>query len=291
MMNKFENFIINYGYNKMDTQENYIGPRDDSFSDMIKNLLLSGKLKPEYTDLIIENGRDVYSQVFTHPSVDSNNNYEIYEILGDSTINSCMVWYFYRRFPQLNSPSGVKVIARLKINYVSKNIFYRFAESINFWKFISADANTRQTKMKPTLEDVFEAFFGSTQYLIDKYIRQGAGYSICYNIIANMMDAIDISLKYEDLFDAKTRLKETFDMFSKDGIGQLKYENEKIEQIQYVTVYRIVQSGPKRGKYPIGKGSASLKPDAEQRAAEDAIRNLAKMGYKKPIPEFYKTLN
>ena len=275
----------------MDIQDNYIGSRDTDFSDMIKNLLLSGKLKPEYTDLIFDKGQDVYSQVFTHPSVDSKDNYEIYEILGDSTINSCMVWYFYRRFPQLNSPAGVKVIARLKINYVSKNIFYKFAEHINFWKFISADANTRQTKMKPTLEDVFEAFFGSTQYLIDKYIHQGAGYSICYNIIANLMDTIDISLKYEDLFDAKTRLKETFDMFSKDGIGQLKYENEKVDQIQYVTVYRIVQSGPKRGKYFIGKGSASLKPDAEQRAAENAIRTLVNMGFKRPVPEFYKTLN
>ena len=45
-----------------------------------------------------------------------NENYEPIEILGDSIVNCCIVWYLSRRFPQLNCQDGVKIIARLKID-------------------------------------------------------------------------------------------------------------------------------------------------------------------------------
>lgn len=277
-------------------------PRDKTFVDMLTRVLKRAKIKDEYISKILDKGGfDLYSQAFTHPTANENVNYETLEILGDSIVNCCIVWYLSRRFPQLNCPQGVKIIARLKINLVSKKMFAEFGKNLGLWDFVSADDETRSLRMKKTLEDVFEAFFGATQKLVDENIRMGVGYSICYDLIKSLFDEIDISLKYEDLYDAKTRLKETFDQYGKNivdeesgkvtryGIGQMKWENERIDKIQYVQVYRIQQNNPKK-KILIGKGSAALKPDAQQKAAEVALKTLARQGYVKDVDEFYKTL-
>ncbi len=277
-------------------------PRDKTFVDMLTRVLKRAKIKDEYISKILDKGGfNLYSQAFTHPTANENVNYETLEILGDSIVNCCIVWYLSRRFPQLNCPQGVKIIARLKINLVSKKMFAEFGMNLGLWDFVSADDETRSLRMKKTLEDVFEAFFGATQKLVDENIRMGVGYSICYDLIKSLFDEIDISLKYEDLYDAKTRLKETFDQYGKNivdeesgkimryGIGQMKWENERIDKIQYVQVYRIQQNNPKK-KILIGKGSAALKPDAQQKAAEVALKTLARQGYVKDVDEFYKTL-
>ena len=236
--------------------EIYSGDRGINFEDMIRSILKKGKLKEEYIDRITTNGKELYSQAFTHPTANPDNNYEPLELLGDSIVNCCIVWYLSRRFPQLNCQDGVKIIARLKINLVSKKIFADFGDQLDFWKYVSADKETRDTKMKKTLEDVFEAFFGATQKLIDSEIRMGVGYSICYNIITNLFDTLHISLKYEDLYDAKTRLKEVFDFF-KETIGQIKYENERVDRIQYVKVFRLyTDPRGKKQKILLGQGSA-----------------------------------
>ena len=271
--------------------EIYSGDRGINFENMLRNILKKGKLKKEYIDRIIKNGMPLYSQAFTHPTADENNNYEPLEFLGDSIVNCVIVWYLSRRFPQLNCQDGVKILARLKINLVSKKVFANFGSELDFWKYVSADKETRDTKMKKTLEDVFEAFFGATQKLIDSEIRMGVGYSICYNIIQNLFENMQISLKYEDLYDPKTRLKEVFDFF-KDKIGQVKYENERVERIQYVKVYRLyTDERGKKQKILLGQGSAALKPDAVQKAASRAIEYLNREGkFIKEVPEIYKKL-
>jgi len=278
-------------YNDEQPIEIYSGDRGINFENMIRSILKKGKLKDEYIDRIIKNGMPLYSQAFTHPKADEDNNYEPLEFLGDSIVNCVIVWYLSRRFPQLNCKEGVKILARLKINLVSKKVFATFGDELGFWKYVSADKETRDTKMKKTLEDVFEAFFGATQKLVDSEIRMGVGYSVCYNIIQNLFEDMHISLKYEDLYDAKTRLKEVFDFF-KETIGQIKYENERIDRIQHVKVYRLfTDERGKKQKILLGSGSAALKPDAEQKAAARALENLNREGkFIKEVTGIYKTL-
>ena len=113
-----------------------------------------------------------------------------------------------------------------------------------------------------------------------------------------MYNELDISLKYEDLYDAKTRLKELFDYFSKVGterpIGKLIYENERVQvdeqhRIQKVWISREIQGPHGRQKQLMGEGNAALLPDAQQKAADVAIKFLNRHGYIKPVPEFYRT--
>jgi dsRNA-specific ribonuclease len=261
----------------------YHATRGKPFNELICKVLTLGKLKAPYIQVLLDDsGIKLYEQVFTHATADPEQNYEFFEFLGDVTLNKSIAWYLSRRFPQLNCPAGVRVLTRLKINLISKRSFADLAKELQFWDFVSADQYTRENKMSKTLEDVFEAFFGVTELLIDQRIKQGAGYAICYNIIEHLLNQKEISLKYNDLFDAKTRLKEIFDFYG-DQIGQIKYKTEKIDRTHYVDAVQI-----HNGKETLlGKGYAYLKADAQQRAAEVAIETLKERNYVRKLPEYY----
>lgn len=261
----------------------YKGIRGELFTEFLYEILTLTNLKDEYLAVLLDKSAlELYDKVFTHKTADQNNNYEFLEFVGDTTLNKAIAWYLARRFPQLNCASGVKVLTRMKINLISKRSFASFAKKLCFWSFISADSETRETRMEKTLEDVFEAFFGATELLIDDRIRLGAGYHVCYNIISSLLDDTEISLDYELLFDAKTRLKEIFDFFQAD-IGTLKYQTQKVDRLHHVSVYRIFG----KQKICIGTGKAPLKSDAQQVAAEAGIRTLRKQKFVKPISNDY----
>ncbi len=265
--------------------EIFRGIRGNKFKYFLSQVLsLSNLSKQYYSVLLDKEGLNLYDQAFTHKTASETHNYEFFEFLGDTTLNKIIAWYLSRRFPQLNCPEGVKVLTRLKINLISKKSFVEFAKQLQFWDFISADMDIRTNKMDKTLEDVFEAFFGVTELLIDSKIRQGAGYSVCYNIIHALMERRDISLKYEDLFDAKTRLKEMFDYFG-DNLGKLVYTTEKVERTHHVKIHIIRPNGE---QHLLGEGNGALKANAEQKAANDALVILKNNGYTKPMSEGYK---
>lgn len=270
--------------------ELYHGPRDQSFKEVIVNTLRMGHIKQKYIDLLTdEEGMKLYSQLFTHSSYDPVKNYEFFEHLGDATANKCIVWYFSRRFPQIFCPEGVKISARLKINYGSRASFSPIADSLGFWPFISASVKSRGEDKKPLLEDTFESFIGGTEYLIDTRIRVGAGYSIVYDIIASIFDKKEVSLNFEELKDPKTRVKETFDYFKKPrdslaSIGVLEYTNVREDRFFTSRATRVEPSGKRT---VLGTGRAPLQADAEQKAAEQAESTLKSMGYIKPVSGDY----
>lgn len=299
----------------------YTGSRGSDFVDLISGLLSRGKLKPKYISLLTnEESMKAYSTAFTAYSFDPINNYERFEQLGDVTANKFIVWYAYKRFPQLDCTEGVKVVARLRINYGATKIFSSIGEELGFWPFISAEINGtdhnkkyRNRHMKQLLEDVFEAFIGCTEWLLDKAFRTGVGYAIVYDILLDIFDNRHMSIAYEDLYDSKTRLKETFDM-KKGTIGTWAYTEEKkcsdpesictheikksmcaecikINALNVSRVYQIPE-GVSNEKYNkgwilIGTGIASKKIDAEQIAAEEGIVFLKKKGIYKHPPSIY----
>jgi dsRNA-specific ribonuclease len=271
------------------TTEYYIGGRGQEFKCFLERLLHMSQVDEEYYQTLLDDeGLALFSQVFTHKSVDPVNNYEYYEFLGDVSVNKAIAWYLAKRFPQLQCPAGVKILTRLKINLISKRSFADFAKSLHFWNFVSADMHTRSTKMNKVLEDVFESFFAAVELLGDSKIRQGVGFFMCNNIISSLMDTREMSLKYDELFDAKTRLKEMFDYFGATKLGRLHYDTirDPNTDMHITTVY--VLRG--RDKTQLGTKVAPLKADSEQYAAEQAIKSLKTMGFVKPLPDTYKNV-
>ena len=228
---------------------------------------------------------ELYAQAFTHQSVDPARNYEFLEFLGDSTLNKSIAFYLAERFPHLQCPEGVKVLTRLKINLISRKSFAGIAETLRFWDFVRTLEQTHDSKRQKVLEDVFEAFFGATEWLVERRMGVGHGYHTCYALVSTFLAEIPISLRYEDLFDPKTRLKELFDFF-RDRIGTLKYVNEKRDFMHHVSVFRVVNGR----EIEMGRGAAQLKVDAQQKASELAIEHLAKRNFRKDVPALYRTL-
>jgi dsRNA-specific ribonuclease len=284
----------------------YSGPRNASFKNMITNILKQSKLKQKYiSELTDEKSLQIYDQAFTAASANPIKNYEIYEQIGDLTVNKFIVWYAYKRFPQLECPLGVKVVARLRINYGSRQSFSEIAEKLNFWPFISADEEERNKKKKDLLEDALEAFIGCTEQILDKKYRPGVGYGIVYDILSSIFNKIPMSLAYNDLYDAKTRLKELFDLH-KDNLGTWTYIDTREELLAESKIYQVPpgssnqplkqQTGPTKQDFILkpqpqwillGSGKAAKKADAQQRAAEEGLKTLNSKGWIKEIPQEY----
>jgi len=297
----------------------YYGERDEQFKTFIFELLKKGKLKSKYINtLLTPQNLEMYSLAFTASSACSDANYEIFEQMGDLSANKFIVWYMYKRFPFLNTPKGVKIVARLRINYGAKQTFAQIAEDLGFWPFITAaiDGTTNGMKYKnrqkkDLLEDVFEAFLGCTEFILDNEFRIGVGYGIVYDILSSIFNAIDISLKYEDLFDPKTRLKEIFDSHADLGDWSFINTRQEIDEeghsLSLTTLYQVPvgsnkrpirnQTGPTKNQFveypqkdwiPMAQSTASTKAASQQKAAAIAIKILFDRGYYKEIPEEYR---
>lgn len=270
------------------------------FETFLNNLLSRG-LRPELVDLILKSETNIaiYKSAFTSSAVNADLNYEMYEQMGDVTINKFLVWYFYKRFPQLKCPAGVKVIARLRINYSSKKAFARIADRLGFWEYIVCTQPERERRKNVLLEDVFEAFIGATESIIDNAETIGLGYAAVYSILDSIFSEENIRTDYDHLFDAKTRLKELFDFYGKDAIGTLKTVETKVPtdtpnglfNLNSIKLYRVFRNNNNINYNEfIGEGVSSLKVDAEQIASAYAITKLNNQGFKKDPPEIFKTL-
>jgi dsRNA-specific ribonuclease len=268
----------------------YYGSRLQDFKDVIFSVISKGNMKEKYKEwLLSDESLLIFNDVFTSNTANVLKNYEVYEQLGDITVNKFIVWYMYKRFPQLRCAQGVKIVARLRINYCSKQSFAQIAESLGFWSFITASEEERSHNKKPLLEDTLEAFFGAVEFIIDKHTLTGVGYAVAFDILECIFNNLNISLKYEDLYDAKTRLKELFDFYG-DKLGSIKYEDDRNIEDK-VTVSCVYQTTPQNNRIKIGEGVASLKADAQQKAANRAIGFLKSRGFHKPVPEIYALFN
>lgn len=263
---------------------------DKKFTRFIRCLLTFGNLKDSDIDRLLDsNGIRLYEQGFTHESIHPTFNYEHLEFLGDLTLNKAIPWILFRRYPQLCQPRGVKVLSRLKINLISKQVFSGLADRLHFLPFISSDLYTRNYMREDLLEDVFEAFFASTEILCDSKFSLGIGYHVCYTIIDKLLQFVPISLKYEDLYDAKTRLKELFDAY-RDALGKEKYRFTKRGEDDQRPIFMVDVYSERDDILVLGHGEHTIKIEAEKVAAEQAIALLRSQGYIKEIPKFYQEI-
>lgn len=232
----------------------------------------------------------LYEKVFVSPTIDPVNNYENLEFLGDSTVNKCIIWYFYQRFPVLKQPLGFKIMARLKILYVSKTIFQNIGENkLGFMPYIKVSQEMMDRQKYKVLTDCFEAFVAATEMIFDQHFQMGVGYAVVYNIVKSIFDEMNISLRYEDLFDSITRLKELVEFRDfKQSIGAITYQYEHPQDSQGCgqgCVAKVMNKGK-----VIGTGRGMSQGASQRRAAEEALMYLNRQGYKKQLAEPWASL-
>lgn len=276
---------------KNNTEEKVIsyGLRGTTFKQFIVSLLKRGNIKNQYIRILTSpTSMQIYDQSFTTQEANEENNEEFFEQLGDQTANHFIVWYAYRRFPQLKCPKGVKVVARLRINYGSREIMSKLADDLGFWPHITATEEQKSRQKKDRLEDAFEAFCGATEYILDEHFEPGVGNAIVYRILKSIYDEIEISLDFDALYDSKTKLKEVFD--TQKQLGSVKYEEtrEETEDNMGLTTSKVYIIHSNRQKQLIGVGTAAKKSDAQQNAAIRGLHYMRSKGLAKSIPEEYK---
>ena len=190
-------------------------------------LMIRGKLKPKYVLKLLETPAVItyYERAFTHKSYDPINNYEFLEFLGDGTVNNCTKWYISRKFNEYDlTLQPQEPLSRLMITIVQNKTLADLAFKMGFWAYLRSSMSQRQSDMKDMLEDMFESFIGTTQWVIDEYIGMGAGYAICYNIIESILEEDERikkfvarrarglpAIEYDDVCDSITILKQTME--------------------------------------------------------------------------------
>ncbi len=190
----------------------------------------------EIDKILDEEGMKIMTSAVTHWSVaEEVEDYEVWETLGDVTLNKIMVWYMFRRFPEATSE---ELTEAKKIN-VSKGQFPVYAHTLNLPQYVRyRSVNYQSGKNVLTIhldksikEDTFEAFFGALEYLIDSRIILGAGYIACYNIVTHVLDQQQMTIELSKIKDSITQLKEIFDTRKKFGDSfeyTFDYQNKKL---------------------------------------------------------------
>ena len=259
---------------------------DVNFVPFIKSLLKKAKLKDMYIDkLTTPTCMFEWTKTFTSIGADPFYNYELYEAFGDATGNKIVVWYYKQRFPEVfNKPyvkSGsmgpVDILSKLKSNGVSKKTFGNYGKSLGFDKFIRS---TDEEKTSLSLEeDVFEAFLGCLETLIDTHIGEFVGYGICYNFMKPLMDQEKISLERDKLYDPISIMNEEQTKY-KQGVKidyiiseDKKAIEEKRPTQHFSAVMKVTDTMSRNTIYMSRSFFGPTKKDASKSAARHSIDN------------------
>ena len=238
------------------------------FKSFFKQLLSSrgGMTNESIEKILDDNGLNQLKIAFTHSSFISEfENLELYEILGDVTVNKCIIWYIYRHIIDLkDNPKAVMLVDQLKKKYASKKTLSFFSKKLNFQRFIrwkelpyidnKADKHIKYIVLDDSVyEDVFEAFCAALENIIDLKLCISVGYSVVYNIIASLMNEIQIETDISQLVDFKTQLKEINDIRkNKYGDKQIIYESIKVNELKWkvrLTLTFLKKNNPVLSKF------------------------------------------
>jgi ribonuclease III len=258
----------------------------DTIENFVRKILKRG-ISDKIIDKILENYIEIYHAVFTTKEVDKEANYEFFEQLGDLTINKFIVTYTSRKFPHLKSSNGVGILAKVRILYASKDELSKLSEKLGFNKYIicTKEEAADNNKMMSILEDVFEAFWGATEFILNKMFYNEIGYTIIYNILESIYNEIDININYENLVDFKSRLNELKDEH-KIGIKYIDFKNS-----DDTFTSKILLTYETYIDKVIALGISPVKKIAQTNAAEQALKWISEnLNIVKYVPIKYKIL-
>ena len=273
--------------------------RGEDFKNLLSILLRKCCFPKEIIENILTEKNSYfkkYCTIFTHKSVDKQNNYEYYELLGDQSMNKIILYYLKYKFPFLSNNEGIKVLSRLKINLVSKDTYSVWARKLGILPFISCDVEILKKNQSSLLEDTLEAFCGLTEEIADNEIRGNSGMYFISKFIHELLDDTHISLEYSSLYDSITRLKETFDKYNSYNYkgtcpyihGQISFTHEKLESGMFLV--KLCQSSSVHKKEVLLSEEGKSINDIKLELCERYLEFLETKGYKKDILPYYSSI-
>jgi ribonuclease-3 len=211
---------------------------------------------------IVPNNSELYDMAFTHKSYgvsnDLNYDYERLEFLGDSILNMLVSEYLYKKY----GSKGEGKLTKLRSNFVCEAALIYYSKILNLDKnihvFSDEDMKISKNEVLSINADVFESILGAI------YLDQG---------IEKTREFLEKTVfKYidrETIFfnDFKSKIKEYGDA------NEISIEYKLIEEYGYphdkTFIMEIIVDNNN-----IGKGIGKSKKEAEQLAAQKAIKKL-----------------
>ena len=162
-----------------------------------------------------------FRRAFTHKSANPKINYDYYEIFGDTTVNEFVAYYIPERLPEITS---VRWITRIKHTLVSAKVLGAMAIDIGMDKYMLTGQEFEVLKRQATstpeaskklwkiMSDLVEAFCGCLVMRIQLMGHpRGAGIEVAHRFLRSFFSQIQIPTEFEEVFDAVSRLKETYE--------------------------------------------------------------------------------
>jgi dsRNA-specific ribonuclease len=251
----------------------YVGLRDDSFKELIFTILGEVSSEKYKKTLLSDLSMSYFSTAFTHPSADSENNYNFLKALGHVSFQKNIVWYLSRNKMILDKTKLDKIITDYKIRLIKslgKVIVY------NIFDYITIDKKTKLSitesgNDEKIVQAVLESFFGAVELVLDLKHSIGTGNQVVYESVTSIFDRY-IELEETLEKDPKTTLNEIF-INNKKFLGTPEYEEtENKDGIYYINLYQVL---PNKQKILIGQAADKPKKQAEKNAAKQALeRNM-----------------
>ena len=208
---------------------------------------------------------DIYREAFTHPSFSNEKNgrrnYERLEFLGDAVLQYYVSRFIFEKYPHKSEGE----LTTLRSKLVREESLARFSRELNLGPYIYLGAGEEHSggrDRNSVLADIFEAFIGA--------ISQDCGTEYVLKILEKTIFKHVEDIDCEDIIDFKTKLQELI----------------QADQRKTVTYELLSSTGPANAplfevavmmddmKLGVGKGSS--KKRAEQQAAKDDLKKLAK---------------
>lgn len=256
---------------------------DKSFKKFIKRLLKIAKVKKDAVEILTDEVHLIeFREAFVHKSY-SPQNQNLLKFLGITVSDACVIDYLSLRFPDITSE---KWLTNLKHNIVSGDTFFNFAKKYKFDRYILNSGVIMDDKTSESYKNVMtstvKALIGAIVTVVDAEKTRGVGYAVAFNLLERYLSSTEISLKYEDVFDSKSRLKEIYDRYRWKLKSSTEYSYDEESKIYTAKIYAYPlgnkRQNPENKKF-IASGEGRKKIIAEQEAAGKAL-NVLKKTYK-----------
>lgn len=204
-------------------------------------------------------------QAFTHSSYVNEHrkkpheDNERLEFLGDAVLELTISQYLFQKYPTMSEGE----LTKLRAAIVCEPSLVQFANELSFGELVLLGKGEEMTggRERPALlADVFEAFIGAL------YLDQGL--ERVWGFLKHIVYPKINEGAFSHVMDFKSQLQE---LIQRDGSGSIEYQilQEKGPAHNREFISRVTLNG-----VALGLGSGKSKKEAEQHAAEEALKKL-----------------
>jgi dsRNA-specific ribonuclease len=285
--------------------------RLDGIEKVVLNLLSKGEIPHKLVKEIVNSETmPQLDRALTHESYDKENNYDVFEFIGDSIVNLFVAKFVLQRLTEKSQDGsfiGAGAATMIKHSIQSNKILGEMAETYGltqlllfvpkeipppnhsdqpFYNWYDRPGSSRppgkylsaadqEAKIKG---DVFEAIIGCLYTLVSEVRMENTALLVCGKVITKLLQERQLVIDPLNCKDFVTTFKEEYPDFYRWGGRLDEYlSTKKLSETEVkVTAYGVVSPGGK--KVFLAEATGTSPSDVKAEAAQKAIQVLESMG-------------